>query len=179
MSSNVCAHALLAWRTVAWLLWYVKVATVVLLMTEYNNYNATKTTTTLAMAMATVGGRSKAGREGAISGARSRLLSPCYMSSPINCSTTGYTRKNKKYLLAWQILTEFLESANVRSECQNARRRNCTGGHFAIHEVQSKLCTCLFFLFVFWLFWLCLYLLLTLSRFLCVFFHSSFFIEQT
>lgn len=26
----------LAWRTVAWLLWYVKVATVVLLMTEYN-----------------------------------------------------------------------------------------------------------------------------------------------
>lgn len=59
----MCAHALLAWRTVAWLLWYVKVATVVLLMTEYNNYNATKTTT-LAMAMATVGGRSKAGREG-------------------------------------------------------------------------------------------------------------------
>lgn len=30
---------LLAWLTVAWLLWYVKVATVVLLMTEYNSDN--------------------------------------------------------------------------------------------------------------------------------------------
>lgn len=86
---------------------------------------------------------------GAISGARSRLLSPCYMSSPINCNRTGHTKKKKKYLLAWQILKEFLESANVRSECQNARRRNCTGGHFAIHEVQSKLCSCLFFLIFF------------------------------
>lgn len=86
---------------------------------------------------------------GAISGARSRLLNPCYMSSPINCNRTGHTKKKKKYLLAWQILKEFLESANVRSECQNARRRNCTGGHFAIHEVQSKLCSCLFFLIFF------------------------------
>lgn len=58
---------------------------------------------------------------GAISGARSRLLNPCYMSSPINCNRTGHTKKKKKYLLAWQILKEFLESANVRSECQNAR----------------------------------------------------------
>lgn len=33
------AAARIAWRTVAWLLWYAKVATVVLLMTEYNNYN--------------------------------------------------------------------------------------------------------------------------------------------
>lgn len=95
-------------------------------MTEYNNYNATKTTTTLAMAMATVGGRSKAGGEGAISGARSRLLSPCYMSSPINCNRTGHTRKNKKYLLAWQILKEFLESANVRSECQKKKLHRWT-----------------------------------------------------
>lgn len=61
---------------------------------------------------------------GAISGARSRLLNPCYMSSPINCNRTGHTKK-KKYLLAWQILKEFLESANVRSECQNARMPEC------------------------------------------------------
>lgn len=63
---------------------------------------------------------------GAISGARSRLLSPCYMSSPINCNRTGHTKKKKKYLLAWQILKEFLESANVRSECQKKKLHRWT-----------------------------------------------------